>query len=1321
MKKILCSILCAGLLSAFTVLPASAAVPSEVPSESVVYMLTLDSPSLLDHVLSSDRYDSMKELIFSPEGKALSNKISNEQQQIQQAVTALLPDADFSKSRSFCAVTNGITFSAPLSAKKQLEKLPGVRSVKISGTTVVHTSAKTAPATATKVQKKAVYGSAQKATIDTKTAYDKGYTGKSTLIAVIDSEFDVQHEAFSVKPAEAAYDKEYVSMINDVTPLNIDKRYRIEDVYSSPKIIYAYDYGENDLDCQDERYYHGTHVSCIAAGNSGRNSEYNYHGVAYDAQLALFKICDQEGNLTSEALIAALDDAVKLCPDAINCSFGARKYLQYEYEGKSLIEKLTDSGIAVIASAGNDRYNGYDVEQISLPTDFVHYSTVGTPSSMDSVLSVASCEPLKTYEMKTYYLFNGELKKEIRFISVFLGGIEELSQGGNETEALKRQDEETWEEEDDGSELYDYLYLDIDGSEESFKDLQLHRKYLILNKGDIPLEEMLRNAVHHGCIGLALIDDGKPIEITQTGTEDGTIFLLDSSVKSYLEEKPTGKLKVIVDEKYTSTDNPYAGEMSYFSSLGVRSDLTLKPDITTPGSNIFSAVYDNSYANMSGTSMATPCATGSYALMKQYLNESDMAEHLSTDEMEELIYKLLMSTATPAVFQQGDETTPKTYYSPRYQGAGIAALGKALETKAYLSVDGKRPKISMKDDLSGQYTFSFTVTNLSEETVSYPLQAVLQTDDYQLKTDEKTKKQYPVNQTDPVSIMDQAQISFTVNGQKTDTVTVAPESDISVTVQIILDPEFVRQRSTVFTNGFFVDGFIFLTSPEQPELSLPFTGFCGDWSKGPIFTSTVYDQEKQFPYLDSGLAVGINHNNRMISLPLGVNSLYYKELPTELSFGINAIRDYSMQNPSLPTAALVPQLYLLRDTMDYTIKIEDMGGNLLYYQNFGSIPSVFSYDYNPVEEFSEEQNRSFLEELRKCCETLFEGTYLYTVQASTISSKGNSERTESRSFEVRVDNTEPEILTSFLEKGEDGRIYLTLTTFDNGLLQGIQFFAVKCDSSGNIEKQVDILADLRTRCGESNFCKVDYDTDTHYYTFTFDVTDYQELISEKKNAKKEVYHDDNVTIEFEPSQEYKDVSDTLLGYRALDYAYNTSSMKVIDVNHYGVLELQFCDSKGAPVKDLAVMLDGKEYRTSDKGTLNLGNLSLGTKSLQLADDAYQWEDASDVQLLYLTPVSCYLSKTMTVQKKQPPSPAPLHPEEEKKPDPKPDKPKQPVSPSETSADYPVSPEPPQTVKPTDIPDTGNRPNPVVPLTVLLVFSAVGCIFLTGRSKKRNQP
>ena len=182
MKKILCSILCAGLLSAFTVLPASAAVPSEVPSESVVYMLTLDSPSLLDHVLSSDRYDSMKELIFSPEGKALSNKISNEQQQIQQAVTALLPDADFSKSRSFCAVTNGITFSAPLSAKKQLEKLPGVRSVKISGTTVVHTSAKTAPATATKVQKKAVYGSAQKATIDTKTAYDKGYTDKTELL-----------------------------------------------------------------------------------------------------------------------------------------------------------------------------------------------------------------------------------------------------------------------------------------------------------------------------------------------------------------------------------------------------------------------------------------------------------------------------------------------------------------------------------------------------------------------------------------------------------------------------------------------------------------------------------------------------------------------------------------------------------------------------------------------------------------------------------------------------------------------------------------------------------------------------------------------------------------------------------------------------------------------------------------------------------------------------------------------------------------------------------------------------------------------------------
>ena len=46
--------------------------------------------------------------------------------------------------------------------------------------------------------------------------------------------------------------------------------------------------------------------------------------------------------------------------------------------------------------------------------------------------------------------------------------------------------------------------------------------------------------------------------------------------------------------------------MSDFSSWGVTLDLKLKPEIAAPGGNIYSAVLNNGYANMSGTSMASP-------------------------------------------------------------------------------------------------------------------------------------------------------------------------------------------------------------------------------------------------------------------------------------------------------------------------------------------------------------------------------------------------------------------------------------------------------------------------------------------------------------------------------------------------------------------------------------------------------------------------------------------------------------------------------------------------------------------------------------------
>lgn len=50
--------------------------------------------------------------------------------------------------------------------------------------------------------------------------------------------------------------------------------------------------------------------------------------------------------------------------------------------------------------------------------------------------------------------------------------------------------------------------------------------------------------------------------------------------------------------------------MSDFSSWGVPGDLSLKPEITAPGGNIYSTRTDGTYGLMSGTSMASPSAAG---------------------------------------------------------------------------------------------------------------------------------------------------------------------------------------------------------------------------------------------------------------------------------------------------------------------------------------------------------------------------------------------------------------------------------------------------------------------------------------------------------------------------------------------------------------------------------------------------------------------------------------------------------------------------------------------------------------------------------------
>lgn len=58
---------------------------------------------------------------------------------------------------------------------------------------------------------------------------------------------------------------------------------------------------------------------------------------------------------------------------------------------------------------------------------------------------------------------------------------------------------------------------------------------------------------------------------------------------------------------------PLPGEMSSFSSWGPTDGLTLKPEITGIGGNVFSAYYGDYFAVASGTSMSSPAVAATAA------------------------------------------------------------------------------------------------------------------------------------------------------------------------------------------------------------------------------------------------------------------------------------------------------------------------------------------------------------------------------------------------------------------------------------------------------------------------------------------------------------------------------------------------------------------------------------------------------------------------------------------------------------------------------------------------------------------------------------
>ena len=599
------------------------------------------------------------------------------------------------------------------------------------------------------------------------TLWESGYTGAGRLIAVIDTGLDTDHQSFD--PDAFLYSISEMSEINNVDyaqqllkaddiarvleQLNAYKRDGVTDassLYVNAKVPFGYNYVDTNTNVThdlDSYGSHGSHVAGIAAANRYLKldgeyvyalDEVNLAGNAADAQLLVMKVFGEEGGAWDDDILAAIEDALVLGADAINMSLGSsvagRTYVDNDEVPlyQAVMDSLVNTETILSNSAGNYGYWAENTYHGYLFSDDANFATGGTPGTYENSLSVASVDN------------DGTIGGSLIVDGHTIGYMENLDDGysyyGNS--AMTGLDTSA----DLSGTDYEFVLTEGFGTASDYEGVDLQGKVVFVSRGGgISFVDKANTAASLGVAAVVIYDNtaGGALYMDLTGylytapvvsisRADG-LFVLSAAEAQQTESGLayyTGSVTVVGAEEGHYYDSEYK-TMSSFSSWGVPTDLTLKPEITAPGGNIWSVngvdTSGTAYEFMSGTSMAAPQISGMSALLLQYLEENG----LKADDLNArgLAQSLLMATAEPLRNAENGN-----YYSVMQQGAGMADVSAAINTPVYITVDGiddGKVKAELHDDAerTGVYTFSFALNNLSDEAISYQLSADLFTQD----------------------------------------------------------------------------------------------------------------------------------------------------------------------------------------------------------------------------------------------------------------------------------------------------------------------------------------------------------------------------------------------------------------------------------------------------------------------------------------------------------------------------------------------------------------------------------------------------------------
>lgn len=464
------------------------------------------------------------------------------------------------------------------------------------------------------------------------------------------------------------------------------------------KIKGGYDLADGDGDFQDSDF-HGTMVSGIIGGLGDKDY---LRGMGYDVNFMIYKVFSEKFRGGRE-IVPAIDRAVADRCNVINLSLGTPG--PFDAKGNSIyhtaVRNATKANVMVVCATGNEG----SVSNL-MP------SPIGPPAGIDEAFAVA-CSDDRCFQLIKV------LDKE----KIITGRKVPFSP------PFKR--------ELTGVAIVDCGY----GGKEDFENVA--GKIVLVKRGPIEKPITFRDKI------LSAKDSGAKAIIIYNYDSTGLIVpsFFEASENPYSIElipsvfitKEDGEflLSILDKNPKLSFEEGSGVTMTDYTSMGLTADACFKPEISAPGSYIYTTYpeKDGFYGMGHGTSSASPMAAGLVALIKE------VKPKWKTNE----IKSALMNTAT--ILKNPFNGKPITFL---LQGAGEAEVKKAINTPCFIN-----PQAVVVENTSSK-TIEFTLKNISNSKIEYHL-------DYEVFLEKEDKNPLKIDiSPDNISLNSGESLKFSV-------------------------------------------------------------------------------------------------------------------------------------------------------------------------------------------------------------------------------------------------------------------------------------------------------------------------------------------------------------------------------------------------------------------------------------------------------------------------------------------------------------------------------------------------------------------------------